>query len=101
MYATTQQTGVSADRIMGQMHLEQTGFMHASAVWKDRYCVCVSIVSGTVIETDGYTMCVAESMWLSIPSTGKALTEGFSRARPAVCVCVCVWGGGVCVGVWV
>lgn len=29
-------------------------------------------------------MCITESMWLSIPSSGKELTEGFNRPRPAV-----------------
>lgn len=39
---------------------------------------------GTVKEADGNTMCITESMWLSIPTSVKGLTEGFNRPRPAV-----------------
>lgn len=61
------------------MHPESTGIIRASAVWKRCYCLCVKILAGTIKGAEGHTV---ESMWLSIPSSGKELKEGFSRAGP-------------------
>lgn len=55
-----------------------------SAARRGRCCLCAKILPGTIKEADGNTMCNTESMWLSIHCSGKELTEGFNRARPAV-----------------
>lgn len=59
------------------------------AVWMGSYWLCVKMLLGSIKETDGNAMCITESMWLSIPTSGKELTEGFNRPRPA-------GGGGGC-----
>lgn len=68
----------------GRTHLDLTCAARASAVWKACYCLCAKIFPGTTQEADGDAVCITESMWLSISSSGKELTEGFNRAKPSV-----------------
>lgn len=67
----------------GRTHLD-LAIIRASAAWKGCDCLCARILLGTIREADGNTVCIGGSMWLSMPTSGKELTEGFNRARPPV-----------------